>query len=403
MAEIARETKRYPSDLTDEEWERIRPLLPKARPTRSLRGRIAMPDVIAALRAVGKAYDGGRPVVENLDLDIYRGEFLTLLGPSGSGKTTTLLMLAGFELPTTGEVWMEGRSMLDVPPYNRNIGIVFQNYALFPHMTVYENVAYPLRRRGQSRREIATAVTEILEKVKMIAFAGRYPGQLSGGQQQRVALARALIFKPDMVLMDEPLGALDKKLREEMQSEIRHLHTQLGTTILYVTHDQDEALAMSDRIAVFNHGAICQIGSPREIYDRPASLFVASFVGEINLLPGVVEWVSGDTAMIAIANGTAIPARKRGPLGVSDRAWASVRPENVLFTTCVDNATPPSSSLKGRLEEVVYFGDHARLLLQIDGGTRLSVKAPVRFMDGGRIGDTLAVHFADDGCIAFPQ
>jgi putative spermidine/putrescine transport system ATP-binding protein len=362
-----------------------------------------MPDVIAALKAVRKAYDGGRPVVENLDLDIYRGEFLTLLGPSGSGKTTTLLMLAGFELPTTGEVWMEGRSMLDVPPYRRNIGIVFQNYALFPHMTVYENVAYSLRRRGHSRQKIATAVGDILEKVKMTTFAARYPGQLSGGQQQRVALARALIFKPDMVLMDEPLGALDKKLREEMQSEIRHLHTQLGTTILYVTHDQDEALAMSDRIAVFNEGAICQIGPPREIYDRPASLFVASFVGEINLLDGVVERVSGDTAMIAIANGAAILARKGGPLGAGDSVWASVRPENVLFTTDADDAAPPPSTLKGRLEEVVYFGDHARFLLQMDGGSRLSVKAPVGVMGGGRIGDTFAVRFADDSCIAFPQ
>jgi putative spermidine/putrescine transport system ATP-binding protein len=363
-----------------------------------------VPDVIAALKSARKAYDNGRPVVENLNLDIYRGEFLTLLGPSGSGKTTTLLMLAGFELPTTGEVWMEGRSMHDVPPYRRNIGIVFQNYALFPHMTVYENVAYPLKRRGQSRQEIAAAVSDILDKVKMSAFAVRYPGQLSGGQQQRVALARALIFKPDMVLMDEPLGALDRKLREEMQGEIRHLHTQLGTTILYVTHDQDEALAMSDRIAVFNEGTICQIGPPREIYDRPASLFVASFVGEINLLDGVVERVSGETATIAIASGATIAARKGGPLGTGDRAWASVRPENVVFAADVatDEASP-GSTLKGSLEEVVYFGDHARFLLQLDGGSRLSIKAPVGAMGAGGIGDTFAVRFADDGCIAFPQ
>src|SRR4029077_19489348 len=230
--------------------------------------------------------------VRDLTLDVAQGEFLTLLGPSGSGKTTTLNMLAGFEPPTRGEIVLGGRPVDRLPPYERNIGMVFQNYALFPHMTVGENVAFPLSVRGMRRAEIAERVRRALEMVRLEAFAGRRPAQLSGGQQQRIALARALVFEPSLVLMDEPLGALDKKLREQMQIEIKLLHERFGLTVLYVTHDQSEALTMSDRIAVFHDGRVWQLGAPDLLYTSPSDAFVAGFIGENNLLAGTVDAIA---------------------------------------------------------------------------------------------------------------
>src|SRR5574343_936781 len=218
---------------------------------------------------VQKTYDGLSLVVRSLDLDIQRGEFLSLLGPSGSGKTTTLMMLAGFESPTAGEILLDGAPITRTPPHKRNFGMVFQNYALFPHMSVADNVAYPLTVRKVPKAEIATRVAKALDMVQLGGRGERFPGQLSGGQQQRVALARALVFEPQLVLMDEPLGALDKQLREHMQMEIKHIHQRLGVTVVYVTHDQGEALTMSDRVAVFHQGEIQQIAPPRELYETP--------------------------------------------------------------------------------------------------------------------------------------
>jgi ABC-type Fe3+/spermidine/putrescine transport system ATPase subunit len=237
---------------------------------------------------VQKTYDGDTLVVRSLDLDIRRGEFLSLLGPSGSGKTTCLMMLAGFESPTAGEIMLNGQPITRTPPHKRDFGMVFQNYALFPHMTVAQNVAYPLVVRKVPRSEVAQRVTRALAMVQLTGKDERHPAQLSGGQQQRVALARALVFEPQLVLMDEPLGALDKQLREHMQLELKALHRQLGVTFVYVTHDQGEALTMSDRVAVFNEGAIQQIDSVERLYETPANRFVAGFVGDSTELHGTV-------------------------------------------------------------------------------------------------------------------
>jgi putative spermidine/putrescine transport system ATP-binding protein len=233
---------------------------------------------------VQKSYDGEALVVKDLNLSIGKGEFLTMLGPSGSGKTTCLMMLAGFETATSGDIRLDGRPINSVPPHKRGIGMVFQNYALFPHMTVGENLSFPLEVRGMGKDERETKVKRALDMVQMYDFINRRPAQLSGGQQQRIALARALVFDPSLVLMDEPLGALDKQLREHMQFEIKHLHESLGITVVYVTHDQGEALTMSDRVAVFNDGRIQQLAPPDELYERPDNAFVAQFIGENNKL-----------------------------------------------------------------------------------------------------------------------
>ncbi len=242
---------------------------------------------------VQKSYDGETLVVKDLNLAIRRGEFLTLLGPSGSGKTTTLMMLAGFEVPTHGRIELDGQQINDLAPHKRDIGMVFQNYALFPHMTVEENLAFPLAVRRLPKAEIDKKIERALAMVQLTQMRKRRPAQLSGGQQQRVALARALVFDPKLVLMDEPLGALDKQLREHMQLEIKHIHQSLGVTVVYVTHDQGEALTMSDRVAVFNDGAIQQLASPADLYEKPQNSFVAQFIGENNRLSGVVTELNG--------------------------------------------------------------------------------------------------------------
>ena len=250
-----------------------------------------------------KSYDGTSLVVRDLNLSVRRGEFLTLLGPSGSGKTTTLMMLAGFEAPTEGRIFLDGASIEDLPPHKRDIGMVFQNYALFPHMTVRQNIAFPLSVRRRPRAEIANRVARALQTVRLSGLEDRRPGQLSGGQQQRVALARALVFEPKLVLMDEPLGALDKQLREQLQIEIKHLHERLGVTMVYVTHDQGEAMTMSDRIAVFNDGRIQQLDTAAGLYERPATSFVAQFIGENNRLPGAVVGRDGPRVTVRLDDG----------------------------------------------------------------------------------------------------
>ncbi len=249
-------------------------------------------------RRVTKTYDGQVLAVADLDLSIAKGEFVTFLGPSGSGKTTSLMMLAGFEDPTAGDILLAGRSVRRIPPHRRNIGMVFQSYALFPHMSVAENVAFPLSVRGVARTAMAERVAKALSQVRLSGFEDRRPAALSGGQQQRVALARALVFDPDLVLMDEPLGALDKQLREQLQLEIKHLHAVLGVTVVYVTHDQSEALTLSNRIVVFNGGRAQQVGTPSEIYEAPESSFVAQFIGENNRIDGRIAAIDGAYCLV---------------------------------------------------------------------------------------------------------
>jgi putative spermidine/putrescine transport system ATP-binding protein len=315
---------------------------------------------------VTKNYGSVR-VVEDLDLDIARGEFVSLLGPSGSGKTTLLMMLAGFESVSGGSVLLDGQKINNVPPYKRDMGVVFQNYALFPHMNVAKNVAFPLNMRGIPEAETAARVKTALDTVQLGHLADRRPGQLSGGQQQRVALARCLVFEPRVVLMDEPLGALDKQLREQMQLDIRDLHRRLGLTIIFVTHDQDEALTMSDRIAVFDKGRIQQCASPREVYDHPSNRFVAEFIGETNLLEGTIRKIDGDTLTFALADGTEFRAHGLPDFRVGDAALLSLRPERIEINR-PDQAAEGLNSLTGEITDTVYQGDHLRVDIQAATG-----------------------------------
>ena len=286
-------------------------------------------DSFVKFENVDKSYDGESLVVKGLNLDIPQGEFLTMLGPSGSGKTTTLMMLAGFETPTSGEIYLEGEPISSIPPYKRGIGMVFQNYALFPHMTVNENLAFPLEVRKLEKSEVEEKVHKALSMVELQDFGTRMPLQLSGGQQQRVALARALVFEPRLVLMDEPLGALDKKLREQMQYEIKHIHENIGITVVYVTHDQSEALTMSNRIAVFNDGKIQQISTPDVLYEKPDNSFVAQFIGENNQIKGKVKSMNGKNCVVETENGDEIVSLKININSVGETSLLSLRPERV--------------------------------------------------------------------------
>ena len=286
---------------------------------------------------VDKSYDGEVLVVKDLNVDIPKGEFLTMLGPSGSGKTTTLMMLAGFETPTNGEIYLDGDAISSIPPYKRGIGMVFQNYALFPHMTVSENLSFPLEVRKINKSEIKEKIEKALSMVELQDFGNRMPMQLSGGQQQRVALARALVFEPRLVLMDEPLGALDKKLREQMQYEIKHIHANTGITVVYVTHDQGEALTMSNRIAVFNDGKIQQISTPDILYEKPENAFVAQFIGENNQLKGKVKSINGNMCVIRTDKGEEIKSLKINVGAVGDGSTVSLRPERVEINSSDTN------------------------------------------------------------------
>ena len=322
---------------------------------------------------VQKSYDGQTLVVKDLNLDIGRGEFLTMLGPSGSGKTTCLMMLAGFETATHGRIMLDGRNINDVPPHKRGIGMVFQNYALFPHMTVGENLAFPLEVRGMAKAERAERVARALDMVQMGKFANRRPAQLSGGQQQRIALARALVFDPKLVLMDEPLGALDKQLREHMQFEIKHLHERLGITVVYVTHDQGEALTMSDRIAVFNDGRIQQLAPPSVLYEQPENSFVASFIGENNVLPGTLESLDGQGgAMVRLGDGSLVDATAVNVREAGSRTNISVRPERVEFKPELIPAG--GHTLDAEVLEVIYMGDILRTRMRVAGSDNFVMK-----------------------------
>jgi len=322
---------------------------------------------------IDKSFDGETLVIKDLNLDIAQGEFLTMLGPSGSGKTTTLMMLAGFEAPTHGEIYFSGQSISNIPPYKRNIGMVFQDYSLFPHMTVKENLAFALKVRKLAKDEIDRKVTRALEMVELRSFEGRMPAQLSGGQQQRVALARALVFEPKLVLMDEPLGALDKNLREQMQYEIKHIHDNIDVTVVYVTHDQSEAMTMSDRIAVFDDGIIRQLSTPDILYEKPENAFVAQFIGENNRLSGEVIEIDGDRCVVAVNGGGTIKALKVNVNNVGDTTSVSLRPERVT----VDPAEGSVDNIfVGMVEELIYLGDHVRTRVNVCGNDEFIVKIP---------------------------
>jgi putative spermidine/putrescine transport system ATP-binding protein len=329
---------------------------------------------LVRFESVQKSYDGEILVVKDFNLDVAKGEFVTMLGPSGSGKTTCLMMLAGFEPATHGEIYLEGTPINNVPPHKRGIGMVFQNYALFPHMTVAENLAFPLEVRGMGKSEISDKVNKALDMVRLGGFGDRRPAQLSGGQQQRVAVSRALVFEPSLVLMDEPLGALDKNLREEMQYEIKHIHENLQVTMVYVTHDQSEALTMSDRIAVFDDGIVQQLASPSDLYEKPDNAFVAGFIGENNRLYGEVKEINGDYCQVELEGGGGmVKALAINIGGVGTRTTLSLRPERSTIGIAKEQST---NSLEAKVEELIYLGDHIRSRVSLSGNNEFVVKVP---------------------------
>ncbi len=356
-------------------------------------------DFIVRFEGVQKSYDGETLVVKDLNLDVDRGEFLTMLGPSGSGKTTVLMMLAGFEVPTHGEITLNGTPINNVPPHKRGIGMVFQNYALFPHMTVAENLAFPLQVRRTPKAEVEQKIFRALERVRLGDFGNRRPAQLSGGQQQRVAVARALVFEPELVLMDEPLGALDKNLREEMQYEIKHIHENLGVSMVYVTHDQSEALTMSNRIAVFNDGVIQQLAPPPALYEEPDNAFVAGFIGENNRLYGQVTSLNGTSCEVELEGGGGkLQALAVNIGGVGARTTLSLRPERVIIDPA-EGQVP--NTAEARVEELIYLGDHIRTRVNLAGNDEFIVKVPNNLGHANLSeGSTVRVGWAMEDCRA---
>ena len=303
--------------------------------------------------------------VEDVNLHIRRGEFLTILGPSGSGKTTLLMIIAGFLEATTGDIQFDGLSIMSLRPEKRNFGMVFQGYALFPHMTVRQNIAYPLEVRKVGREKILTRVEEMLELVQLATFGDRLPRQLSGGQQQRVALARALIFDPLVLLLDEPLGALDKKLRSDVQTQLKHLHRKVGKTFVYVTHDQEEALSMSDRVVILNHGRVIQVGSPQELYERPSTVFASRFIGKSNILRGVVNQVNGNEVVYAIAEKYFQQLVLNENFSNNDEIILALRPEKIKIVRSKVGSNE-INILVGRIIDVTYFGSKISVNVETD-------------------------------------
>ena len=347
------------------------------------------------LRNLVKSYSG-TTVVDGISLDVAPGEFVTLLGPSGSGKTTTLNMIAGFCSVTAGDIFMDGNPIARLKPHKRNIGVVFQHYALFPHMTVTENVAFPLKQRRLSKERVLTDVADALDLVKLRPFGDRYPGQLSGGQQQRVALARALVFRPRLLLMDEPLGALDKNLREALQLEIKRIHREVGISFVYVTHDQEEALGLSDRIAIFNRGRIDQAGSATDLYERPESVFVADFIGESNKLGGHVVRHNGHAELQW--DGNRLPVSTRCAVDAGERALAVLRPEALTLTS------PHSSSngdftIEGVISELLYLGSSRRVEVTLPSGHAMVVREQAGRWKPLAIGESVGIAYDPESAV----
>jgi spermidine/putrescine ABC transporter ATP-binding subunit len=329
-----------------------------------------MTRVLVEVRNVAKRYALSTLAVDDVSLNIYEGEFLTLLGPSGSGKTTTLMLIAGFEELTSGQILVRGASVGALPPEKRDIGMVFQNYALFPHMTVFHNVAFPLRMRRVPRPDIERRVRETVKTVHLAGLEDRYPRQLSGGQQQRVALARALVYRPSLLLMDEPLAALDKRLREEMQAELKGIQRELGVTTLYVTHDQQEALTLSDRIGVMNHGRLVQVGAPVDVYDRPVDRFTAEFLGEANFLEGRVESAGDGLLRVRVDDRVGVAAEQRADAAVGTTVGLMIRPESL------DVGAPSAVAANrwtGVVRDTAFLGELVRYTVTISDGVSLKI------------------------------
>ncbi|MEJ6485118.1 ABC transporter ATP-binding protein [Nostoc punctiforme UO1] len=354
------------------------------------------------LRNVFKFFNQ-EPAVHGIDLDVRQGEFFSILGPSGCGKTTTLRLIAGFEIADAGKVLIQGQSMTNVPPYRRPVNTVFQSYALFNHLNVWDNIAFGLRLKKIHKSEIEIRVQEALKLVKMESLRSRFPSQLSGGQQQRVALARALVNRPTVVLLDEPLGALDLKLRKEMQVELSNLHKDLGVTFVMVTHDQEEALSLSDRIAVMNQGKIEQVGTPSQIYERPQTSFVADFIGDTNLFSGEIVAVDSSSIKISTKTGLSIIISRAEdtPSQLSQAVVVSVRPEKIQLSLYPPNL--PANCFEGRLINVMYLGTHVNYVVELTNGIRINVLQPNTF---GALPDSdtpIYAWWAENDCLAINQ
>lgn len=347
------------------------------------------------LKAVEKHFAGGVIAVDAIDLDVPEGAFVTLLGPSGCGKTTTLRMVAGLEHPTSGEIRIKGKRVNETPIHKRNLGMVFQNYALFPHKSIFDNVAFGLKYRGVEKADIATRVRRALDIVRLPNVEQRFPTQLSGGQQQRIALARALVIEPDVLLLDEPLSALDANLREEMRGEIKAIQRRIGVTALFVTHDQGEALAMSDLVVVMNKGKIEQRGAPAEVYEHPRSEFVANFLGNANFLPAIVVAVAGSGISVALADGSQLAvADAARPVQAGEKVNVVVRAEKIELD---GGGASHASTLKGTISAVDYLGSTARYDVTLAGGEKVTTLATIR--DGARrVGDVVSLSIAPEHC-----
>ncbi|MEH2414413.1 ABC transporter ATP-binding protein [Nostoc sp.] len=354
------------------------------------------------LRNVFKFFNQ-EPAVHGIDLDVRQGEFFSILGPSGCGKTTTLRLIAGFEIADAGKVLIQGQSMTNVPPYRRPVNTVFQSYALFNHLNVWDNIAFGLRLKKIPKSQIEARVQEALKLVKMESLRSRFPNQLSGGQQQRVALARALVNRPTVVLLDEPLGALDLKLRKEMQVELSNLHKGLGVTFVMVTHDQEEALSLSDRIAVMNQGKIEQVGTPSQIYERPCTSFVADFIGDTNLFSGEIVGVDSSNVQISTKTGLSIVISRAEdtPSELSQAVVVSVRPEKIQLSLYPPNL--PANCFEGRLVNVMYLGTHVNYVVELTNGISINVLQPNTF--GGLPDRDTPIYawWAENDCLAISQ
>jgi spermidine/putrescine transport system ATP-binding protein len=366
------------------------------------RGLTTFQPLDVELRNVFKFFNQ-EPAVHGVDLDVRQGEFFSILGPSGCGKTTILRLIAGFERLDAGKLLIQGKSMTNVPPYKRPINTVFQSYALFNHLNVWDNIAFGLRLQKLSKSEIDSRVGEALKLVKMESLRSRVPSQLSGGQQQRVALARALVNRPAVLLLDEPLGALDLKLRKEMQVELCNIHQNLGLTFIMVTHDQQEALSLSDRIAVMNQGKVEQIGTPSEIYERPQTAFVADFIGDTNLFSGEVTTIDAECVKVLTKSGLSIVAARteNTPLELLQGVVLSVRPEKIQISLYQPNL--PHNCFEGRLVNVMYLGTHVNYVVELTTGINVNVLQPNTFGSLPDRNTPIYIWWAETDCLAISQ